>query len=76
MGFTRRSWVIARADLLQLRRSRDFWVPLAIVASLFFVILPMLLFASLTQIENQALVRQIGDVVDILPSGVQETCRT
>lgn len=75
MGFTHRAWVIARADLLQLRRSRDFWVPLAVVASLFFVILPLLLFTSLTRIESQALVRQIGDVIDVLPAGVRAGAR-
>ncbi len=71
----RRSWIIARTDLLQLRRSRDFWVPLAVVAALFFVILPLLLFSSLTALQNQALVSQIGDVIDVLPSNVQENAR-
>lgn len=68
---TRRAWVIARTDLKQLRRSRDFWMPLVVVAALFFVILPTMLFASVTSIRNQALVEQLGDVVDVLPDDVQ-----
>jgi ABC-type Na+ efflux pump permease subunit len=75
MGFTSRAWVIARTDLLQLRRSRDFWVPLAVVAALFFVVLPFLLFSSLTSLENETLARRIGDVVDVLPRNVQENAQ-
>lgn len=70
-----RAWIIARTDLLQLRRSRDFWVPLAIVAALFFVFLPLLLFSSLTSLENQAVVSRIGDVIDVLPTNVQENAQ-
>ena len=35
-----RAWTIARTDLRQLRQARDFWLPLAIISSLFFVIIP------------------------------------
>ena len=31
-----RAWTIARTDLRQLRQARDFWMPLMIIASLFF----------------------------------------
>ena len=39
----RPSWVIARTDLRQLMQARDFWLPLTIVALLFFVIIPTFL---------------------------------
>jgi ABC-type Na+ efflux pump permease subunit len=71
----RRAWIIARTDLRQLRRSRDFWMPLLVVASLFFVILPTFLFLSITSIQNQEFAQQLGDVVDVLPSRVQEQVR-
>jgi ABC-type Na+ efflux pump permease subunit len=71
----RRAWIIARTDLRQLRRSRDFWMPLLIVAALFFVVLPTALFLSITSIQNQEFAQQLGDVVDVLPSRVQEQVR-
>src|SRR6202022_1722522 len=37
------SWVIAKTDLRQLMQARDFWLPLTIVALLFFVIIPTFL---------------------------------
>jgi ABC-type Na+ efflux pump permease subunit len=67
----RRAWIIARTDLLQIYRSRDFWMPLVIIASLFFVVLPVLLFGSLTRVANQGLVQQIGDIVDTLPAAIR-----
>jgi ABC-2 type transport system permease protein len=75
MTTMRRAWVIARTDLLQLRRSRDFWLPLVIVAVLFFVLLPLLLFSSLTSLQNQAVVSRIGDVIDVLPNEVQRSAQ-
>ncbi len=67
-----RTWVVARTDLLQLWRSRDFWIPLVAIAGLFFVALPVLLFTSLTTISDQGLVQQIGDLVDTLPASIQQ----
>jgi ABC-type Na+ efflux pump permease subunit len=64
--------VIARADLRQLRRSRDFWMPLLIVAALFYVILPLILFSAITSIRDQDLAQQIGEVVDVLPDNIQD----
>jgi ABC-type Na+ efflux pump permease subunit len=68
----RRAWIVARTDLLQLYRSRDFWAPLLIIAALFFVALPVLLFGSLTRVADQGLVQQIGDLVDTLPASIRE----
>ena len=36
----RRHSPIARADLRQLRESRDFWVPLAVIAGFMFIVVP------------------------------------
>jgi ABC-type Na+ efflux pump permease subunit len=68
---TRRAWIIARTDLQQLRSSRDFWLPLGIIAALFFVILPAALFWSLTSIKNAGLVAQIGNLMGTLPKSIQ-----
>lgn len=70
-GVTRRAWVIARTDLRALRNSRDFWMPLAAISALFFVVLPTGLFLALTTIRDQGIVQQLGDVVNVLPESVR-----
>jgi len=72
LGLTRRAWVIARTDLRSLRNSRDFWMPLAAISALFFVLLPAALFLALTTISDQGVVQQLGDVVNVLPESVRE----
>jgi ABC-type Na+ efflux pump permease subunit len=68
---SRRAWIIARTDLQQLRSSRDFWLPLAIIAALFFVVLPAALFLSLTSIKDAGLVTQIGNLMGSMPKSIQ-----
>jgi len=62
-----RAWTIARTDLRQLRQARDFWMPLAIIAGLFFVIIPALLLTIITNVSDVKLVKQLSDVVGSLP---------
>ncbi len=59
--------VIARTDLRQLRQSRDFWLPLAIIAGLFFVVLPAILLVLITHVSDVRLVKQLSDLVGSLP---------
>ena len=68
---TRRAWIIARTDLQQLRSSRDFWLPLGIIAALFFVVLPAALFLSLATIKDVGVVGKIGDLMGSLPKSIQ-----
>lgn len=67
----RRAWIIARTDLRQLRSSRDFWLPLGIIAAMFFVVLPGALFLSLSTIKDAGLVTQIGNLMGSLPKSIQ-----
>jgi ABC-type Na+ efflux pump permease subunit len=67
----RRAWIIARTDLRQIRSSRDFWLPLAIIAAMFFVVMPAALFLSLTTIKDAGLVTKIGDLMGSLPKSIQ-----
>jgi ABC-2 type transport system permease protein len=62
-----RALVIARTDLRQLRQSRDFWLPLAIIAGLFFVVLPAILLVLITHVSDVRLVKQLSDLVGSLP---------
>ncbi len=70
-----RAWTIARTDLRQLRHARDFWLPLAIIAVLFFVVIPGFLLLILTNVGDVKLARQLGDIVGSLPSSVQESVK-
>jgi ABC-type Na+ efflux pump permease subunit len=67
-----RAWTIARTDLRQLRQARDFWMPLLVIASLFFVVLPGILLLLITRVGNVELAQQLSDVVGALPSNIQE----
>jgi ABC-type Na+ efflux pump permease subunit len=69
------AWVIARTDLRQLRQARDFWVPLSIVALLFFVVIPMFLLLILKSVNDVHLVRQLSHVVGSLPPEVKRATR-
>ena len=37
--------VLARTNLLRLFRSRDYWIPLVVLAGLFFVAVPVVMLA-------------------------------
>ena len=51
---------IAKTDLLKLKKSRDFWIPMVIMAALFFVILPTILLFTITVVQRWQTVQQIG----------------
>lgn len=55
-----RMWAITKTDLLKLKKSRDFWIPMVILAALFFVILPVILLYSITIVQKLQAVREVG----------------
>jgi ABC-2 type transport system permease protein len=61
-----------RTDLRQLRLSRDFWMPMLILAGIFFVVLPAILLYAIGHAEKIELVRQIGATLDVLPERVKQ----
>lgn len=67
----KRALVIARTDLRQLRVSRDFWVPMLIMAGLFFVIIPTALLFTITRLEDIQIIQKVGETLDVLPQRVQ-----
>ena len=71
----RRAMVIARTDLKQLRVSRDFWIPMLIMAGLFFVLVPTILLFTITRLENVQIIKKIGETLDVLPHAVQSSVR-
>jgi ABC-type Na+ efflux pump permease subunit len=71
----RRALVIARTDLRQLRVSRDFWIPMLIMAGLFFVVVPTILLFTITRLENVEIIKKVGETLDVLPRSVQASVR-
>jgi ABC-2 type transport system permease protein len=67
-----RAWTIARTDLRQLRQARDFWLPLMIVAGLFFIVIPAILLSIITNVSDVKLVKQLSDVVGTLPKELKQ----
>ncbi len=70
-----RAWVIARTDLHQFVQARDFWLPLSIVALLFFVIIPTFLLLIISTIKDVKLVNQLSDVVGSLPASLKHSVK-
>jgi ABC-2 type transport system permease protein len=66
-----RVWAVTRHDLRQLLRSKDFLVPMAILGSLFFVILPLALLGTIEAIGRVGAVSNISDALDVLPPAAQ-----
>src|SRR4051794_3032549 len=67
-----RLWVIARTELRQLRQSPDFWLPMLILAGLFFVVIPLFLLLAITHVPNEAVVSKVATTLDVLPPRAKE----
>jgi ABC-2 type transport system permease protein len=63
---------IARTDLRQLFNSRDYWLPLVVLAVLFFVVIPSVALLTVTRVQDNDFLRQINDVLETLPGGMQD----
>ncbi len=71
----RRVGVIARTDLRQLRQARDFWVPMTILGSIFFLFIPGVLLMIITNMGDVGAVERIADTLEVLPATAQEQIR-
>src|SRR5438552_2424971 len=63
-------FTITRTDLRQLRQSPDFWIPMAILAALFFIVIPTILLFAIGHAGRIELVQQIGKTLQVLPKRV------
>ncbi|HEX9713071.1 MAG TPA: ABC transporter permease subunit [Actinomycetota bacterium] len=68
-----RMFTVMRADLLVLRQSRDFWIPMTILAALFFIVFPTFLLLAVDRAGQIELVQQIGKTLDTLPAAVEQS---
>jgi len=67
-----RTFTIARTDLRQLVLARDFWLPMTILGSIFFVIVPAFLLIGISSLGDVGAVQQISDTLSLLPQKAQE----
>jgi ABC-2 type transport system permease protein len=67
-----RTLTVARTDVKQLVLAKDFWMPMGILGSIFFIIVPTILLFSITSLGDVAAVQNIADTLDILPQKAQE----
>jgi ABC-type Na+ efflux pump permease subunit len=63
--------VVARTDLRQLWQSPDFWVPMLILAGVFFVVAPTILLFVITRVGDIEVVQKVSDTLDVLPQAAQ-----
>ena len=66
-----RTLTIARTDLRQLAQSPDFWVPMVVLALLFFVVVPGILLVLLARLPEQGAAASISNALDLLPKQAQ-----
>lgn len=72
----RRTWTVARTDLRQLLQARDFWIPMVLLGSIFFLIVPVILLLAITSVGDISAVQQLSDALDALPDAAQEQVPT
>ena len=66
-----RTFTVARTDLRQLVLAKDFWMPMSILGSIFFIIVPTALLFSITSLGEVAAVQNIANTLEVLPAKAQ-----
>ena len=64
---------VAGADLRRLFKSKDYWIPLVLMASLFFVVIPFFSLSVITSLEQSQFVDQVTQIVGQLPESVSQS---
>jgi ABC-type Na+ efflux pump permease subunit len=67
----RRLLVVTRYDLRQVAQSPDFWVPMVVLATFFFVIAPASLLTAVSAVEDLDIVQKVSDTLSVLPQRAQ-----
>ena len=67
----RRMRVVTRTELRQLRKSKDYWIPMVALGSLFFLVIPTILLLIITRLGSINAVQQVSQALAILPDAAQ-----
>lgn len=67
----RRVFTVMRTDLRQLIGAKDFWIPMVLLGSFFFVIVPAALLMMINSIGNVDAVTGVADALKLLPPSAQ-----
>lgn len=66
---------VAGADLRRLFKSKDYWIPLALLATLFFVVIPFITLSMLGSLAQTPLADQVTSIVGNLSEAIGRTAR-
>lgn len=69
---TQRMWTVARTELRQLLQAKDFWIPMALLGGIFFVVIPMIILSIINGVGNQQAVQQVSQALDLLPQSAKD----
>lgn len=69
---TQRMWTVARTELRQLLQAKDFWVPMALLGGIFFVVIPLIILSIINGVGNQQAVQQVSQALDLLPKSAKD----
>ena len=64
---------IAGVDLRRLFKSKDYWIPLVLLGSLFFVVIPFVALSVVSAVGDTPLADQITGIVGNLPDSIGES---
>ena len=63
---------VARTDLRQLIQAKDFWMPMGILGSIFFFVVPTILLLAITRVGDINAVQQLSNALEVLPTQAQQ----
>lgn len=68
----RRVLTVMRTDLRQLIGAKDFWIPMVLLGSFFFLIVPAFLLSIINSIGSVDSITQVSDALKLLPQSAQQ----
>lgn len=67
-----RALTVTRTDLKQLIQAKDFWVPMVILGTIFFAIVPLGLLLTITRVGDVEIISQVSGALDALPQAAKD----
>ncbi len=67
-----RTLTVTRTDLKQLIQAKDFWVPMVILGTIFFAVVPLALLLTVTRVGDGEIIAQVSSALDALPDAAKD----